>query len=396
MSSPSRPGSSIDLSFLTAPAARKRLAAFLVLGAVGGVLYWVFAPKWYRSTVTVVPAASQKSPGIAGMLGGDLGGLAAGLGASMGSGIDVPRIAVVLQSVAVADAVIAKFDLASRYGQKHQELVRDELWGHCEVKTLPKPGLVQLSCEDRDPRFVQQLLTYFTEVGNEVFRKVNVSSASEEVRYLERRVVELRQQSDLAASRMRDFQEKHKIVDLDSQAKAVVSALAGLQGQRITKQMELGYARTFSARNEATARQLESQLEIVEERLRDLESSDMPSPGPGEGRAGRGSGPGVFPSALAVPKLRAEFEALYRDRKVADATLLYTLDRLEGARASEARDVSSFQVLDPSTIPTRRARPRGLASVATGALLSLSVGVILEWVRARGKVRRDEGTIVSP
>jgi uncharacterized protein involved in exopolysaccharide biosynthesis len=84
-----------------------------------------------------------------------------------------------------------------------------------------------------------------------------------------------------------------------------------------------------------------------------------------------------------VPRLRAEYEALYRDRKVAEATLVFSLDRLEAARATEARDVSSFQILDPPTLPSRRSRPKGLETVGIAAVLGLLVGLTFEWRRAR-------------
>jgi hypothetical protein len=95
--------------------------------------------------------------GLSSLLGGDAAGLAAGFLDGAG-GADVARIAAVLQSIAVTDAVIAKFDLRTRYSEKYQETTRDELWKHCDVKVLPKPQLVQLLCEDKDPRFAQQML----------------------------------------------------------------------------------------------------------------------------------------------------------------------------------------------------------------------------------------------
>jgi capsule polysaccharide export protein KpsE/RkpR len=285
----------------------------------------------------------------------------------------------VLQSTAVTDAVIDKFDLRTRYREKKQEDARDELWRHCDVKGVTKPNLIQLSCEDKDPQFIQQLLTFFAAHGNEVFRRVNVSSASEEVRFGERRVAELRRQADEVATRMREFQEAHQIVDLDSQAKAVVSSVAMLNSQRIAKQMELDYARGFSSTDEAGARQLESQLMVVDDQLRGLEEPRERPPG---AKAGSGSkkdrGPGMFPAALSVPKLRSEYEKLYRDRRVAEATLVFALDRLETARANEARDVSTFQVLDPATLPTKKSRPLGSVSVLVATVLGLVGSVLFE------------------
>jgi capsule polysaccharide export protein KpsE/RkpR len=374
--------SPIDLAFLRDPQARRRIAAVTLAFAVAGAAYALFAPRWYRSSLTVVPAKSQKGGGLSSMLNGELGGLAAGLGASMGEGADVQRVSAVLQSNDVSDSVIAKFDLKRRYGEKYQESAREALWKHCDVKVLPKPSLVQLSCEDKDPVFIQQLLEHFAEYGNQVFRRVSVSSASEQVRFLEKRVGELRATADDTAQRMREFQEKHQIVDIDTQTKAVVSAMAALQSQRISKQLELDYARTFSAGDEATLQQLRSQLNVMDTQLRDLEA---PAAVGGAGGAAHARAPrngnGMFPAALSVPKLRAEFETLYRDRKVAEATLVFALERLESARADEARDTSTFVVLDPPALPTRPARPKRVA-VLGSLLLGLTCGAGLEWWRA--------------
>ncbi len=369
----------LDLTFLKPRAARRRVAVVTAAFIVIGVLYALLAPRWYRAVLTVVPNKPQKS-GISGLLGGDLGGLAAGLDLG-GGAAEVPRIAAVLQSVAVTDAVIDKFELRARYGKKFQENARDALWDHCDVKTLTKPGLVQLSCEDKDPRFVKEMLTFFAAHGNQVFQRVSVGSASEEARFLERRVAELRQQAELTATRMREFQEKHQIVDIDTQSKAVVSALAGLNAQRISKQMELDFARSFASADEATTQQLASELAVMERKLRDLERS---KPGSDAAKGSGGSSRGVFPAALDVPKLRAEFEGLYRDRKVAETLLVLTLERLESAKANEARDVSTFQVLDPPTLPTRKSRPQGAAVVMSLALLGLALSIAWEWWRSGG------------
>jgi capsule polysaccharide export protein KpsE/RkpR len=243
--------------------------------------------------------------------------------------------------------------------------------------------LVQLSCEDKDPGFAQQMLEFFAEYGNQVFRRVGVSSASEQVRFLEKRVVELRAQANANAQKMREFQEKYQIVDIETQTKAVVGAMASLNSQRISKQLELEYARTFSSGDEATTRQLESQLAVVDQKLRSMED-DPPAPPQAVSKASRRASNGMFPAALTVPKLRAEFETLYRDRKVSEATLVFALERLESAKADEARDTSTFLVLDPPALPTRHARPKRTLVVAAATMLGLLGVVVFEWWRGGG------------
>jgi len=373
--------------FLRESAVLKRIAVATTLCALAGLLYSVVAPKWYRSVLTIVPSRSQR-PGFASILGGELGGLAAGLDVATSATADIQRIAAVLHSNGVTDAVIEKFALRTRYGETYQEHARDALWRHCEVKPLPKPTLVELSCEDKDPRFVQALLSYFAEYGNQVFRRVSVSSAAEQVRFLERRVAELRQQADESASRMRAFQELHQVVDLETQTKAVVSAMASLQSQRINKELELDYARTFSSHDEATLQQLRSQLAVIDDKLRDLGDSSAAGAtviSASSKRARTSPTSGVFPPAMSVPKLRAEFETLLRDRKVSEATLIFALERLEGARADEARDTSTFHVLDPPALPTRHARPRLLLTTLLLAFFGLFASGSWEWWRTVGR-----------
>ena len=371
----------IDLSFLKDRAVQRRMAMFVLAFAAGGAVYAFLAPKWYRSTMTVVPVKAQRGGGISSLLGGELGNLASGFESSMTGGSDAARIAAVLQSTSVVDGLIEKFDLKRRYGEKLLETTREEVLEHCSVRLLPKPNLVQVSCEDKDPRFAQEMVEYLRLIGNEAFVRVNVSSASEEVRTLERRVVELRKQADDASSAMRDFQEKHQIVDLETQAKAVVSSVASLQAQRMSRQMELDYARRFASSDEARARQLQAQLSVMDEQLRDLEEvRDATSGKPV--KAGKG-GAGMFPGTLEVPALRAEYEKLYRNRKVAETTLVFALDRLEGARAAEARDVSTFVVLDPPSLPTRKSRPSRLFIILSVALVGGVVAFASEWWRFR-------------
>jgi capsule polysaccharide export protein KpsE/RkpR len=361
-------------------AAVKRITIVCVLATTAGIAYAFTLPPWYRSFATVVPAAQQRTAGASALSA--LGGLAAGLDSSLAGAADTARIAAVLQSAVVTDAVVAKFDLRARYRAQDQETAREALWSHCEVKTVPKPNLVQLSCEDKEAAFAQQLVAFIIEDGNHVFRRVSVTSASEEVRFLERRVAELRQQADESAAQMREFQEKHRIVDLDTQARAVVTSLAALNSQRISKQLELDYARTFSSQDEPTLRQLRSQLEVVGGKLQDLEANpSTPSKRPA------GAAASMFPAALEVPKLRAEYEKLYRDRKVSEAVLMFSQERLEGAKANEARDVSTFLVLDPPTLAERKSRPLRRTIVMVFAVLGLTGSLAFEWFRKGGADR---------
>ncbi len=369
--------------------AMTRVAAVTVLFAVAGFVYGALAKPWYRPALTIVPVSAPKSLGIASLLGGEIGGIAAGMAAAGGASADAARIVAVLQSDSVTDAAIDKYDLMKRFGMKFRESAREEVWRRCEARVLPKPNLIQVSCEDTDPAFAQELVTFLAEHGNRVFRRVSRSSESEEVALPRGPRGRAPPAGRRERRKVREFQETHRLVDLDAQAKAVVAEVAILHNQRIRKQMELGYARTYTSPDEPTTRQLESQLSVVDEKLLDLETRPPPlrrRPAPPGGVCGvsRGNRPGMFPAATAVPQLRAEYEKLYRDRKVAEATLVYVLERLEGAKAAEARNVSTFQILDPASPATRKTRPFRSLILIGATFLGFAGSMIFEWWRAGG------------
>jgi capsule polysaccharide export protein KpsE/RkpR len=370
----------IDLSFLRNRTSQRRMAAVWAGFVALGLAYALLAPKWYVSGLAVVPARPSRASGLSSMLGGELGGLASGLDSGSGSTADPQRITAVLQSNAVADAVIEKFGLKARYRVDYVEDARETLWRHCAVRPVPKPSVVQVTCEDKDPTFAKEMLTFLVQRGNEVFRSISVSSASEEVRFLEARVAQLRSQADSSSDSMRAFQETHGIVDLDTQAKSVVSALAGLQGQRINKQLELEYAQTFSSGDESSIRALEMQLALVSAKVRSLEDVTA---GPTRSADQKVARPGVFPKALEVPQLRAEFEKLFRDRRVNEASLIVALERLENARANEARDVSTFVVMDPANLPAKHSRPKLSLVLVVSAILGIACSLAVEWYLLR-------------
>lgn len=356
------------------------IVACAVTGAAAGFAYAQFATPWYVATLTVVP--SQRSPESGAM------SLAMRLpGGFDAFSTDVQRIQAVLSSTSVRDEVITRFDLKKRYSTSHIESARTALAGHCGSKADRKSGIVSLSCEDTDPKVAMEMATYFGEVGNKVFGRVTASSAREEKRFLEDQVIKARKDVDEASGKLRAFQEKHKIVDLPEQSKAVISAMASIKGELISKQLELSYLASFSARTEASVVQLRQQIAIMESKLAQLEKTAGATAGSGAGSAD------FFPNAMNVPELRFELEQLMREQKIRETVFSLMTQRYEMARVDEARDTSTFQILDYPTLPSQQARPRRKKSVVMGFGAGLGVALVLILLPAWWRRRSAPGSV---
>lgn len=353
----------------------RTLAITAALGAAAATAYALLATEWYSATITVVP--SQRSQDLAAM------SLAAKLPGLESFSTDVQRIQAVLASTSVADEVIARFDLRARYGAAHLEQARAVLQAHCVVAVDRKSSVVALTCEDADPQHAMDMAKAFGEVGNKVFGRVSVSSAREERVFLEGQVAKARHDVDDSSRKLREFQEQHKVIDLPEQSKAVIGAMAQIKGEMVSKQIELSYLSGFSGRGESSVQQLQQQIKVMEAKLQQLEASQgIPDAG-----SGSGSTPSFFPDAMSVPQLRFELEQLMREQKIQETVFGLLTQRFEMARVDEARDTSSFQILDSPTLPTFRSRPRRrqifMAGVAAGLALGAAWILFPLWWRRR-------------
>jgi uncharacterized protein involved in exopolysaccharide biosynthesis len=351
---------------------RWRLVGLLgLVGLAGAVAYYIWMPMWFEAELMIVPkhSPSEMSPvrNLLGNLPVDLSG-ASPFGQS-----DADRIAAILQSRSVTDAIIAKFDLVHRYGTARIEQARKALWSHCTTAVEKKPNLVRLTCEDTEPEVARDLCNAIGQAADATFGRIAVSSAGEERAFLEKRVAEAKHDLEASSEALRHFQETHKVIDLTEQGKAVVSGMAALEGDLISKRLELSYARGFAANDEASVAQLRRQIGILSSELQTLEDKRPAEPN-ASGSAGSGSR--LFPPAMELPALRAELETLFREHKIRETVFLMLTERYEARKLEEARDLSTFVVVDDAALPTYRVRPTRRV-LPVGMLAGLVLGILI-------------------
>ncbi len=367
----------------------KRVAITSVLGLIGGIAYAFLAPKWYTAELSVVPSVSSKGGG-----NGMLSGAAAALGVvdlptDLVGGSDVDRISAIFHSASVSDSVIAKFNLIARYRDKYLEDAREDLWKHCSTQIEKKPGLVTLSCEDKSPLTAQAMVAYIADNANQVARRISTSSAGEERRFLETRVSQARSDLDKASRNLQEFQQQNKIVSLPDQAKAIVNSIATLRAEMLEKQIQLGYVNSFSSNDEATSSQLRQQVGVLQAKLKSLEETRVAgiqpafdAARPDKATDARNSN-SLFPPAMNIPILQYRLEQLLREQKMQETLMMLLTQRYEIARVNEARDTSTFQILDQPSTPTKKSRPRRLSISFVGLIVGSLVGFVVPGARRR-------------
>ena len=346
------------------------VVALGLVGLVAGVADYLWMPKTYQAELLIIPKRSPSDMTSARSL---LGNLPLDLGDTpLFAPSDAERIAVVLESRSVTDAVIAKFDLVQRYQAGKIERARKAVWARCVTTVDKKPNVVRLTCQDKDPELTRDLANAIGQEADAAFRRVATASAREEREHLEKRVADARRDMDESSAALRRFQETHKVIDLPAQGKAVVSGLAALEGDLISKRLELSYARGFASSDEASVAQLRRQIGILSGELQTLEDKRPAQPDGGSHR----SGSELFPPAMELPGLTAELETLLREHKIRETIFLMLTNRYEARKLDEARDLATFVVLDDAALPTYRVAPT-LRVIPVGMLAGLVLGILI-------------------
>jgi len=189
---------------------------------------------------------------------------------------------------------------------------------------------------------------------------------------------------DAASTGWRTSREVNKLIDRPVQGRGTISGMAALRGELLSKQLELSYLSSFSSSSESSVRQTQQHIAALQGKLNQLEQASPPAANAGSAATSNGS---FFPEAMRVPELRFQLEQLVREQKIRETLFFLMSQRYETAKADEARDTSTFQILDYPTLPTKKSRPKRLrilmSGFAWGAVISCLAIVGLEWRRRR-------------
>ena len=95
------------------------------------------------------------------------------------------------------------------YGEKTMHDTRDELTEHVRV-TLSKEKVIKVTVEDRDPQMAADIAAYYVATLDRLNRILNVSKASHNREFIERRLAETQVGLVKAEEALRDFRPRTK------------------------------------------------------------------------------------------------------------------------------------------------------------------------------------------
>jgi tyrosine-protein kinase Etk/Wzc len=353
------------LDLLIILARRKWLILKFTFGfALIALIISLLLPKRYTALTTVLPPQQNSSLSSALMSQiGNLGSLGALAGSSIGLKNPNDMFVAMFKSRTVEDAMIERFGLMQEYHQKYMSTARKAFEGHATVESGTKDNLIRISVEDKDPKRAAEMANAYVEEYRQLSQHLAISEASQRRLFFEQQLDQAKDNLANAEEALKETEQKTGMIQLDSQARALIESAAQLRAQITAKEVQLQGMRTYGTNENADVVQAQQELDSMRAQLAKL-----------GGSADDTSGGLILPRGQ-VPQVGVEYIRKLRDVKYRETIFEILARQFELAKLDEAKEGSLIQVVDPAIVPDYKSSPkRGLITVVA-AIAGMFIGI---------------------
>jgi len=360
--------------------ARRRLfiIVFVIVATLLSVAVALVLPKWYQASALLLPPKdlALPVPGLA-----QLSEVV-----SITKGVDLPVMvtpsdvyARILKSRTIAERIIEKFDLKTRFAADYFKQAYDVLMIRSEFKVTDE-GLLLISFEDKDPGVAADVVNAFVEELDRVNREIALERVRQNRSFIEERLAQVKQELASARKEFEVFQLENRAVDFDEQTRLAVEQAIKLKITLTELDMELKMCERNLAEDNPELVELRRRRRLVSEQLRQLEESNPDS--------------SFFSLPVAsIPTLRGQYEVLYSRVTVGESLYRILLEQLEQAKIQENEKMSTISILDRAKPPDTKSKPKRLliigGTLGVSVLFAVFMAAFLEYL-ARLKQKNPE------
>jgi tyrosine-protein kinase Etk/Wzc len=355
---------------------RKRFIVRFVLGsALLASIISLLLPVRYEAKIVLLPPMQNSSIGssLMGQMGGlgALGSLASLASGSLGLKNPADMYVAFLTSRTVEDAMIQRFGLMKEYHEKRMSDTRKEFERRTTAVAGTKDGLIRLSIEDRDPKRAAELANGYVEEFRKLSASLAITEAARRRLFFEQQVQQAKDKLTEAEDAMTKTEESTGVLQIDSQARALIESAAILRAQVVAKQVQIEGMRSFATDDNPNLILAKQELVALQSQLQHVAGSQSDT------------GSDINLSKGRVTQSGMEYLRRYRDLKYQETVFELLAKEFEIAKLDEAREGSIVQVVDAAVPPDRRSSPHRTLIVMASTVVAFFVAVFWVWLRER-------------
>jgi tyrosine-protein kinase Etk/Wzc len=342
---------------------KKKIILFTALGMLIAIGLVLLVHPTYTAKAAILPP--QQGQSSAAMIS-QLGNLASLTGLGSGASAKDPNdlYMAVLQSETVQNGLIKHLDLLSAWHMKRLSQARKTLTDNSKFVS-EKGGLISITVKDGDAKRAAAIANAYVDELHEINSHLIIGEAGVRMGFFEKQLAIEKDRLSDAEVALQEAEEKTGAISPAGQTSVVISQVASLQSQILSREVQLDTLRQSSTDQNPEVMRMSSEVDGLKSKLRDLESL----------QAGRKPGD-ISLTSRSLPE--AQILILRKQRDVQYHTLIFDLiaRQFEAARMDEAKASPLIQVLDPAVPPERKSAPFRALWALAGAVLGFLFGCI--------------------
>jgi len=359
----------VDLLIILA--GRKRFIFWVTAAfAIIAIILSLILPVRYTATVTLLPPQQNSSAGaaLAAQLG-NVGGLSSLAGSSFGLKNPNDMVLGIMRSRTVEDAMVQHFGLMNEYHKRILSDARKEFEGHTTLDDAGKDNLIRLSVEDANPKRAAELANGYVEQFRTISQNLAITEASQRRLFFEQELAQTKDKLASAEEALKLTEQKTGLIQLDSQARALIESAASVRASIGAKEMEIQGMQTYATGENAQLVQAQRELDSLRSQLAKLGGSED-----------RSGGELIVPKGL-VPEASLEYARKLRDVKYYETIFDILARQYELAKLDEAKQGALIQVVDAAIPPDRRSFPKRSLIVIAATLVGMLLAILFVLTR---------------
>jgi tyrosine-protein kinase Etk/Wzc len=327
------------------------LSVALCGGLLTGVYAFLMKPV-FTATAVIMPPQQGQSAATA-MLG-QLAPLAALSGHDIGMKSPSDIFIGMLRSRTIADDLIAKFKLQTRYHAKDLTTTRLQLGSRTQI-TTGKDTMIRISVDDENPQASAELANAYVDELHAQNSRLALSESADRQAFFDTQLQSERNALAQAENELRKTQQTTGMVQVNSQVDATFKSIAQLRGEMTVKEAELQRLRQSATADHPEVIRLQAELGVLRSQLARLEES--------------GRQKDALVSVAQMPSAGLEYLRKLREVKYHEAVMETLAKQYEAARLDVSKEAPVIQVVDKAIAPERKTRPHRLQMALIGTML---------------------------
>ena len=234
--------------------------------------------------------------------------------------------------------------------------------------------MIRLTVEDGDPKRAAEMANGYVEEFRRLSATLAISEAARRRMFFEHELQQAKDDLTASEQAMQKTQQSTGVLQIDSQARALIESAAVLRAQVVAKEVQVESMKSFAADDNPALILAKQQLAALQSQLNQIAGSQQDA------------GSDIILSKGRVTQAGLEYVRRFRDLKYTETVFELLAKELEIAKLDEAREGEIVQVVDAAVPPDTKSSPHRTLIVLGVTILAFFVAVF--WLIVRRGLSR--------